>query len=235
MLIHGNVDDISEQPVNEFSSDYQFAADSQSTTTLSHPSQDLFMYSEESEELFEQEEQKYKDSECQTNDGVFLSDEDYKDLMNKAEQYCNFQEELTAIRLSLSSGLYSPEMDPDAFEAFCKQVGAEKLFRTIYHGMISDRMSENRRRLNKTRTMVITYMMLYGQSQRCNWFQVALSRTLQQFGITERGLTSLMNLGIAAHPHTVKAAAKSSASSHITSLSSFFENVVEKYSSLLYS
>ena len=55
------------QPVNEFSSDHQFAADSQSTTTLNHPSQDLFMYSEESKELFEQEEQKYKDRECQTN------------------------------------------------------------------------------------------------------------------------------------------------------------------------
>lgn len=182
----------------------------------------------DSEELFDQEEQKYQDRECQTNDGVFLSEDDYKDLINKAQQYCNFQEELTAIRLSLASGPHNPEMDPDAFEAFCKQVGAEQIFHTVYNGMISDRMSENRRRLNKTRTMVIIYMMLYGQSQRCNWFQVALSRTLQQFGITERGLTSLMNLGIAAHPHTVKAAAKSSASAHTTNLFSFFENVVEK-------
>ena len=218
-------DDVSVQPVSEFSSDNQLAADSQSTITLSHPSQDPFM---DSEELFEQQEKEFEDKECQTNDGMFLSNADYKDLMNKAQGYCNFQEELTAIRLSLSSGSYTPEMDPDAFESFCRQVGAEKLFLTVYDGMISSRMSENRRKLNKTRTMVIIYMMLYGQSQRCNWFQVALSRTLQQFGITERGLASLMNLGIAAHPHTVKASAKLSASSHTTNLASFFENIVAK-------
>ena len=55
-----------------------------------------------------------------------------------------------------------------------------------------------------------------------------MSRTLQQFGITEQGLASLMNLGIAAHPYIVKASAKLSASSHTTNLSSFFENVVRK-------
>ena len=124
----------------------------------------------DSEELFEQHEKEFEDKECQTNDGVFLSNADYKDLMNKAQRYCNFQEELIAIRLSLSSGSHTPEMDPNAFESFCRQVGAENLFLTVYNGMISNRMSENRKKLNKTRTMVIIYMMLYGQSQRCNWF-----------------------------------------------------------------
>ena len=46
--------------------------------------------------------------------------------------------------------------------------------------------------------------MVYSQSQRCNSFQIALSRTLQQFGISEKGLESLRNLGITAHPRTVK-------------------------------
>ena len=43
--------------------------------------------------------------------------------------------------------------------------------------------------------MVVIYMMMYGKSQKANYFQVALSRTLQQFGIAEQGLASLRNLG----------------------------------------
>eukprot|EP00112_Aurelia_sp_Birch-Aquarium-sp1_P011254 Seg2367.2 transcript_id=Seg2367.2/GoldUCD/mRNA.D3Y31 product="NIF3-like protein 1" protein_id=Seg2367.2/GoldUCD/D3Y31 len=74
--------------------------------------------------------------------------------------------------------------------------------------------------------MVIIYMLIYGQSQKANSFQIALSRTLKQFGISEQGLMSLRNLGIAAHPHTVKAAAKSSASSHPRSLVKFFQDAV---------
>ena len=70
-------------------------------------------------------------------------------------------------------------------------------------------------------------MMMYGQSQRANWFQVALSRTLQQFGITEQGLASLRNLGIAAHPCTVKAASLSTASSHLSNLQIFFNQAIQ--------
>ena len=46
--------------------------------------------------------------------------------------------------------------------------------------------------------------MMYFQSQESNAFQIALSRTPQQFGITKEKLESLQNLGIAAHPQTVK-------------------------------
>ena len=53
--------------------------------------------------------------------------------------------------------------------------------------------------------MVIIYIMVYSQSQRSSSFDEGLSRTLKQFGITEQGLQSLIYLGIAAHPHTVKA------------------------------
>ena len=47
-------------------------------------------------------------------------------------------------------------------------------------------MSEKRKRLSGIRTMVI--IMMYSQSQKSNAFQVALSRTLQQFGITKQRL-----------------------------------------------
>ena len=82
--------------------------------------------------------------------------------------------------------------------------------------------------------MVIIYIMVYSQSQRSNSFQVALSRTVQQFGITEQGLQSLRNLGIAAHPHTVKAQAKLSSLSHSNHVVSFVESAIEKNQFLIF-
>ena len=71
--------------------------------------------------------------------------------------------------------------------------------------------------------MVIIYRMMYSQSQKCNLFQVALSRTLQQFGISNEGIESLRNLGIAAHPQTIRASTKSSSFS-ITFIEAEIEN-----------
>ena len=104
-----------------------------------------------------------------------------------------------------------------------KYAGAENLYNCIQNAICSDRMSRERKHLSKLRTMVIIYIMIYLQSQRSNAFQAAFSRTLQQFGITEQGLQSLRNLGIAAHPHTVKAKAKSSSASHLSIVASFIE------------
>ena len=166
------------------------------------------------------------DKECQTDPVFVLNEGEYHDLLKRASSYCNFKTELEKIRSSLSAKPKTPEMDPEIFEKLCIDAGAGKLFATIYQSMCTERMSESRVCLNKSRTMVIIYMLIYGQSQKANSFQVALSRTLRQFGISEQGLMSLRNLGIAAHPHTVKAAAKSSASSHPTSLVKFFQDAV---------
>ena len=88
-------------------------------------------------------------------------------------------------------------------------------------------MSAERKDLNKVRTMVIIYIMVYSQSQRSNSFQVALARALQQFGISEQGLQSLRNLGIAAHPHRVRAQAKLSSSSHSNTVVNFIQSAIE--------
>ena len=95
-------------------------------------------------------------------------------------------------------------------------------------------MSTERKKLSKLRTMVVIYIMIYSQSQRSNAFQVALSRTLQQFGISEQGLQSLRNLGITAHAHTVKAKAKLSSASHSTTVASFIESAVENEQFLIF-
>ena len=174
------------------------------TITLSSPSQAA---STESQDSYKPGLPNVAEKQCQTMDVMVLSAEEYGSLLAKASFCSNFSEDLIKIRLHIAN-FPQPEMDPIAFEKLCRDAGAENLYNCIQNAICSDRMSTERKHLSKLRTMVIIYIMIYSQSQRSNAFQVALSRTLQQFGITEQGLQSLRNLGIAAHPHTVKAKAK---------------------------
>ena len=94
-----------------------------------------------------------------------------------------------------------PIVDPDRFQGICKQlqVGASSLFSTLHDAMSANQMSNERQKLTKMILVVVTYIMTYSQSQRANWFRVSLARTRKQFGISQMGLASLLNLGIAAH------------------------------------
>ena len=73
--------------------------------------------------------------------------------------------------------------------------------------------------------------MVYSQSLR---FQIALSRTLRQFGISEKGLEYLGNLGITAHHRTAEAQSKLSSSSHSDTLQSFIESAIENEHLLIF-
>ena len=173
------------------------------------------------------------EKECQTMDGVFLPAEEYSSLLAKASFCPNFRDDLIKIRLHIAN-LSWPEMDPTVFEKLCRDAGAWNLYSCINDAICSDRMSTERKHLSKLRTMVVIYIMIYSQSQRSNAFQVALSRTLQQFGIAEQGLQSLRNLGIAAHPHTVKAKAKSSSASHSSTVANFIGSAIENDQFLIF-
>ena len=79
-------------------------------------------------------------------------------------------------------------MDPNVFEATCNEAGASNLYKCIRDSIYSDNLSEERKHLTDMPTMVIIYVMKYYQSQKSNAFQIALSRTLQQFAATKQGL-----------------------------------------------
>ena len=193
------------------------------TITLSSSSQTIGM---DSSDEFGVCAKNCAEKECQTMDGVFPSTNDYETLLKKASFCPNFRNDLVKIRSHISN-LPQPEMDPTAFERICQNVGAENLYRCIKDAICSERMSDERKHLSQVRTMVVIYIMVYSQSQRSNSFQVALTRTLQQFGISEQGLQSLRNLGIAAHPHTIKAQAKLSSSCHSNHVIRFIESAIE--------
>ena len=115
----------------------------------------------------------------------------------------------------------------------CKDSGAENLYLSIRNAMWLERMSEERKQLCSVRAMVVIYM-LYSHSQKCNSFQVALSRTLQQFRISNKGLESFTNLSVAAHPRTVKIFTKSSSSSHNSHVFTFIKTALENNQFLIF-
>jgi len=173
------------------------------------------------------------EQECQTDDGVFLPKDKYEELVLMASSYPNFKTDLDKLRPVISK-LAQPEMDPDVFEKICKDADADRLYSCIQEALVLDHISEKRKNLNKLRTMVIIYIMLYSQSQKCNAFQVNLSRTLQQFGISKQGLESLRNLGIVAHPKTVNILTKLSSSTHTSNVVAFIESAIKNSHFLIF-
>ena len=173
------------------------------------------------------------EKECQTTNGIYLSNDEYESLLKKASFCSNFQNDLLKIT-SFVSNMTQPEMDPNAFEKLCIDAGAENLYHCIKDAICRERMSHERKHLSGIRTIVIIYLMMYSQSQKCNLFQVALSRILQQFGISNEGIESLRNLGIAAHPQTIRASTKSSSFSHSDHVLTFIESAIENNHFMLF-
>ncbi len=113
------------------------------------------------------------------------------------------------------------------FAKICREAGALKIFDVILNAMSSERHSEQRKSLNEKRALSIIYVMLYGPSQAANWFQVATTRTLKGLGLTSRGVETLRNMGLAAHPLTVASTCKKISSEHLKTVKKFFEDAVD--------
>ena len=141
-------------------------------------------------------------------------------LVQKASLHCDFNDNIEKIKIHFTQKCIQTLLKT------CRQVGAESLYKTLFDSMSSERVSDERKSLTKMRVMVVIYIMLFSMSQKANWFQVALSRTPQQFGVAEQGLASLRNLGIAVHPRTVKVATQLSACNNLDNLTLFFQSVV---------
>ena len=71
------------------------------------------------------------DKECQTTEGIFLSNDEYEWLLNEASFYPNFKNDLCKILLFVSN-MDQPEMDPNAFEKLCIDMLELKTFPVAY-------------------------------------------------------------------------------------------------------
>ncbi len=134
---------------------------------------------------------------------------------------CDLQREVSLVRelcFEKFGKRGSSVSDPVAFKAFCKQAGAHKVFDAIIDFMSTDRQSDKRKGLNELRAVSVIYTLIFGQSQQANWFQVATARTLKGLGISDRGMETLRNMGLAAHPVTVNNACKKASEPSMTPL-----------------
>ena len=224
--------------------------DSERTDTLSCPSQKLWISSQESDELpcpsasgsmeyqeSTEELKKYKiyynelqrEVEIDENDNVIIDRESFEALLGKANKMCDLNQELTLLRskcLQKFGKWGKPITDPGKFKNLCIEAGSLKLYNTITEAVKNDRQSEQRQILNERRAISIIYMMMYGQSQQANWFQVATARTVKGLGASSRGIETLRNMGLATHPLTALNVSKKMSLSHHESVNNFFKDAI---------
>ena len=224
--------------------------DSERTETLSCPSQKLWISSQESNELpcpnasgsieyteSTEEMKKYtiyyneleREVEIDENGNVVIDRKSFEALLSKANKMCDLKQELALLRskcLQKFGKWGKPITDPGQFRNLCIEAGSFKLFDTIIEAVNSDRQSEQRQLLNEKRAIPIIYMMMYGQSQQANWFQVATARTVKGLGASSRGIETLRNMGLTTHPITASRVRRKMSLSHHESVHKFFQNAI---------
>ena len=103
----------------------------------------------------------------------------------------------------------SPKVfSPAQMRQFCKQAGACDLFDQVMNIMCAPHQSCEVRNKNEFRAANILHLMMFGQSQKCAWFQHANTAFLRRNGLSEAGLSALWREGIAVHPRTARIMAK---------------------------
>ena len=122
----------------------------------------------------------------------------------------------------------NPITEPATFKELFMEAGAAKIFPTILDAMKSDYHSDKRCMLNERSTVSIIYTLMYGQSQQCNWFQVANAKTLKGLGTSSRGVETLRNMGLTSYPNTVHSDTKQASSEHIATVHQIFQDAVTK-------
>ena len=136
------------------------------------------------------------------NENVVLERSMFENLLQTARSNCNFKDELGKIRIKFNEkfGKHgNPVTDPSEFRKLCHEAGAFKVFDVILDAMSLECQSEQRKNFNEKRALPIIYVMLYGQSQATNWFQITTTRTLKGLCLSSRGVETLRNMGLAAH------------------------------------
>ena len=217
--------------------------DSERTTTLSSPSQKLFLSSQETlfqdndnelkiyENLSTRDQGKTQQEDSDDSDNVVtVTKQVFNDLVRKASTECDLQYQVSKIKdkcFERYGEKGAPVTDPVEFRKLCCDAGETTIFGIIPGAMATDRQTPERRQLNEKRSVSMIYSLVYGQPQRANWFQVATARTLKGFGVS-RGKETLRNMGFTTHPRTVSNANEGIAINHGETVRDFFNNAAEK-------
>ena len=94
--------------------------------------------------------------------------------------------------------------------------------------MSSEDTSAQRQALNEKKAVTIIYMMMFGQSQKANWFQKVISNMAVGKGISEGGLSVRNKSGIAVSKSTQRREFLKVANSHESVVQDFIADAINK-------
>ena len=121
-----------------------------------------------------------------------------------------------------------PPFEPEAMREICHAAGADKLFDTILEAMSTDDQSIGREKQNEKRVVAVIYMLMFGQSQKANWFQKILANEVVSKGVSGTGLSMLNKTGVAVSKSTQKRELAKVAASHEKIVMDFVQDAYEK-------
>ena len=139
---------------------------------------------------------------------------------------CDLKQELQRVKTKIYQEFVVHQKptiyDPDEFAQFCLSAGAGQIFNHILEGVTSERHSEERRELNKRRTVSVIYKMCYCLSQVCNVMQVDHALYLHSSNINQEGIDTEYQLGNSCCRKKSNKMQNTLANSHHNHLEAFF-------------
>ena len=85
-----------------------------------------------------------------------------------------------------------PPFEPEAMREICHAAGADKLFDSILEAMSTDDPSIGRGKQNEKKVVDAIFMLMFGQSQKANWFQKSHGNEVVSKCVSGTGLFVLM-------------------------------------------
>ena len=121
-----------------------------------------------------------------------------------------------------------PPFDPDTVKDLCISAGASKLFDTIMTAMSSEEKSSLRQHQNEKKAVSVIYMLVFGQSQKANWFQKIVAQNTVGKGLSESGLSVLNSTGIAVSKSTQRRHLRKTADRYVARVQSFIDDAIDR-------
>ncbi|XP_065071280.1 uncharacterized protein LOC135695966 [Rhopilema esculentum] len=121
-----------------------------------------------------------------------------------------------------------PPFEPEKIQEVCRTAGATKLFHAITTAMSQEHQTPFKKEQNEKKAVAIIYMLVYGQSQKANWFQKIFAQNMTGKGISESGLAILNQTGISVSKSTQRRDLIRTADSHESTVIKFIDEAIEK-------
>ncbi len=127
-----------------------------------------------------------------------------------------------------------PILNPVTIEKICEDAGSPNIFKDVLTIMEVPGQSNDVRKKNKNRAINIINTMMFGQSQKCSWYQHIQASFLRQHGLSDTGLTALWQEGVSVHPRTARLMSMSINESYKEMVKSFIDKAKSNGSLLVF-